>query len=201
MSCIASSSADCVFGVARLISSASTTLAKIGPGWNSKNVPPCACSCTMLRADDVGRHQVGRELNARELEVEHVGQRVHEARLADAGNALEQHVAARQQARHRRRDDLLVPDDAPADLGGDPDEPFAETDRCAAATAAVVIWFLRNTVARSAPDEVSLDERLPGFGHRRRRARRLGRTSRAPRRACSPRRPALLGLAAGGLPS
>ena len=32
-SSIASSSADCVFGVARLISSASTRLAKTGPGW------------------------------------------------------------------------------------------------------------------------------------------------------------------------
>ncbi len=32
---IASSSADWVFGVARLISSARTMLAKIGPAWNS----------------------------------------------------------------------------------------------------------------------------------------------------------------------
>ena len=37
---IASSSADCVFGVARLISSASTTLANTGPGWNSKRSLP-----------------------------------------------------------------------------------------------------------------------------------------------------------------
>ena len=36
-SCIASSSADCVFGVARLISSTSTTFVKIGPGRNSKS--------------------------------------------------------------------------------------------------------------------------------------------------------------------
>ena len=36
-SSIASSSADCVFGVARLISSASTTCAMIGPGRNSKS--------------------------------------------------------------------------------------------------------------------------------------------------------------------
>ena len=34
-SAIASSSADCVFGVARLISSTSTTFAKTGPGRNS----------------------------------------------------------------------------------------------------------------------------------------------------------------------
>jgi hypothetical protein len=36
-SAIASSSADCVFGIARLISSTSTTFAKIGPGRNSKS--------------------------------------------------------------------------------------------------------------------------------------------------------------------
>ena len=35
-SSITSSSADWVLGEARLISSASTTDAKIGPGWNSK---------------------------------------------------------------------------------------------------------------------------------------------------------------------
>ena len=35
-SSIASSSADCVFGVARLTSSARITCAKIGPGWNLK---------------------------------------------------------------------------------------------------------------------------------------------------------------------
>ena len=36
-SAIASSSAACVFGIARLISSTSTTFAKIGPGWNSNS--------------------------------------------------------------------------------------------------------------------------------------------------------------------
>jgi hypothetical protein len=84
ISCIASSRADCVFGVARLISSARTTLAKIGPGWNSKNVPPCVLLHD-VRADDVGRHQVRRELDARELEVEHVGQRVDELVLPRPG--------------------------------------------------------------------------------------------------------------------
>ena len=35
-SSMTSSRADCVLGEARLISSASTMLAKIGPGWKSK---------------------------------------------------------------------------------------------------------------------------------------------------------------------
>ena len=67
-------------------------------------------------ADDVGRHQVRRELDARELQVQDVGQRVHEARLADAGNALEQHVPAGEQARDGQSNDLVVADDAAADF-------------------------------------------------------------------------------------
>ena len=39
-SAITSSSADWVFGVPRLISSATTTLAKIAPGWNSNRSLP-----------------------------------------------------------------------------------------------------------------------------------------------------------------
>ncbi len=39
-SSMTSSRADCVFGEARLISSARTMVWKIGPGWNSK-VPLC----------------------------------------------------------------------------------------------------------------------------------------------------------------
>jgi hypothetical protein len=44
-SCIASSSADCVLGVARLISSASSRLAKTGPGWKRNwRWPSCSMS-------------------------------------------------------------------------------------------------------------------------------------------------------------
>ena len=77
-------------------------------------------------ADDVGGHQVGRELNARKLEVENLGERVHEAGLADARDALEQNMAAREQARDGQTDDLVVPDDPPADLARDAQEPIAE---------------------------------------------------------------------------
>ena len=77
-------------------------------------------------ADDVGRHQVGRELDARELQVEDVRERVHEAGLADAGDALEQHVAAGEQAGDRAVDDVFMPDDSPSDLVGDSEEAFAE---------------------------------------------------------------------------
>ena len=79
-----------------------------------------------VRPDDVGRHQVRRELDARELQVQHVRERMHQARLADAGNALEQDVPAREQAHHRRRDDFLVPDDTAADFLRDLDEALTE---------------------------------------------------------------------------
>ncbi len=39
-SCMASKSADCVFGEARLISSASMMLVKRGPGWNLNSRRP-----------------------------------------------------------------------------------------------------------------------------------------------------------------
>ena len=47
-SCIASSSADCVFGGVRLISSASTMLAKIGPGANTICRRPVVASSWMM---------------------------------------------------------------------------------------------------------------------------------------------------------
>ena len=47
-SCIASSNADCVLGVARLISSARIRFANTGPCWNSKNLRPPSSSATTL---------------------------------------------------------------------------------------------------------------------------------------------------------
>ena len=62
-------------------------------------------------ADQVGGHQVGRELDALKLELEGVGQRADQQRLAQAGHALEQHVAAGDQGRQRLLDDLGEADD------------------------------------------------------------------------------------------
>jgi len=47
-SCIASSSADCVFGVARLISSARQRWVKMGPGWKRSTRPPPSVSIIIL---------------------------------------------------------------------------------------------------------------------------------------------------------
>ena len=112
-SCIASSSADWVLGVARLISSASTRLANTGPGWN-RNVrwPPSLDED--VGADDVGGHQVGRELDAVERAVDDVGEGPHEHRLAQAGHALEQRVAVGDEADQHLSDEVvLAHDDLP----------------------------------------------------------------------------------------
>jgi len=77
---IASSSADWVFGVARLISSARTMLAKIGP---------------------VGRQRVARELDPAKLERKAAAESSGERRLADSRNVLDQDVAAGQERRQR----------------------------------------------------------------------------------------------------
>ena len=125
-SCIASSRADCVLGVARLISSASTICAKIGPGLELETPPAVGALDHDVGADDVGRHQVGRELDAVEVEVEHLGQRADEERLAQARHALEQGMAADEQAGQDAVDDLVVADDHLADLVPDLGESFAE---------------------------------------------------------------------------
>ena len=55
-----------------------------------------------------------------------VRQRVDETCLSDAGDALEQHVPARQEARDGQVDHFLVTDDPPSDFLGDADEAVAK---------------------------------------------------------------------------
>ena len=121
-SSIASRSADCAFGVARLISSARTTCERTGPGRNSK-------SPRLLVVDgdagDVGGQEVGRELDAAERAAAGAGEAAREHRLADAGDVLDQQVAAAHQDHHGKLhlgaladdDPLYVIDEA---LGGSP---------------------------------------------------------------------------------
>jgi hypothetical protein len=68
------------------------------------------------RAEDVGGHEVGRELDAREVERERLGQRAHEHRLAETGHTFEQGVATGEHARGDAVDDLAVADDRLRDL-------------------------------------------------------------------------------------
>ena len=72
-----------------------------------------------VRADDVGRHQVRRELDAAEAEVERLGHRADEHRLAQARDALQQRVRPGQQADQRLPHELVLPDDEATDLAFD----------------------------------------------------------------------------------
>ena len=64
-----------------------------------------------MRADDVAGHEVGGALHALELTAEHPRQRLRQQCLAEAGRALHQHVAARDQRDTQRADHVLGADD------------------------------------------------------------------------------------------
>ena len=115
-SCIVSSIADCVFGVARLISSARQICVKIGPRLEFEKPFAVGRFHHHVRAENVGRHQVGRELDAREVQIERLGQRAHQQRFAQARHAFQQAMPADEQARQHAVHDFVVPDDHAADL-------------------------------------------------------------------------------------
>ena len=66
---------------------------------------------------EIRRHQVGRELDAAELHAQRLRQRANQQRLAQAGHAFEQHVAAREQRDQGLAYDLVLSDDGLADSG------------------------------------------------------------------------------------
>ena len=72
-----------------------------------------------LGAEDVAGHQVRRELHAAELQVQCLAQRAHQQRLAQAGHAFEQAVAAGQQADQQLLHHVLLADDGLADGGAE----------------------------------------------------------------------------------
>ena len=117
---MASSRAACVLGGVRLISSASTTLAKTGPPMkrNSRSARR-AVFLNHVGPRDVSRHQVGRELDAVERQVERVGQRPHHQRFREPWHALQQAVAAGKHADQQFLDHLPLADDDLAELASD----------------------------------------------------------------------------------
>jgi hypothetical protein len=60
--------------------------------------------------DDVGRHQVGSELDARRLAAEAARQRLDEQRLAETGDAFDQHVRVGEQTDQHFVDDRALAD-------------------------------------------------------------------------------------------
>jgi hypothetical protein len=79
-----------------------------------------------LAAGDVGRHQVGRELDALEFQVEQLGQRFDQQGLGQPRRARQQAVAARQDRHQQLIDDRALADDHLAQFGGDPLPRFAQ---------------------------------------------------------------------------
>jgi hypothetical protein len=82
-----------------------------------------------VRSGDVRRHQVRRELDAGELEVEHLGQRVNQQRLGQSGHPDDKAVASGEERRQRLLDYILLPDDQLSQLGEDSRPPVAQLVR------------------------------------------------------------------------
>ena len=115
-SCIASSSAAWVLGGVRLISSASSSSQKIGP---LIRVKVAGLEVEQVGAEDVARHQVGRELDAAELQVERAGEALGQEGLGRARRAFQQDVAAGEQRGQHQVDGLGLADHGLGDLGAD----------------------------------------------------------------------------------
>ncbi len=129
-SCMASSSADWVLGVARLISSASTRLAKIGPGWKRRVLRAALVGLDDHAADDVGGHQVGGELDARVFQLQSARESAQQRGLAQSRHAFEQHVAAGQQADQHAFDDVVLAYDDFGDFAAHGVEPVHSELEC-----------------------------------------------------------------------
>jgi hypothetical protein len=135
----------CTLAGARLISSASTRLAKMGPRRGVK-VP----SFGMIDhgADDIGGQKVRRELDALELGLQSARQRAHGERLGQAGNAFEQHVAIGQQSHEQAVHQIRLPHEHAGDF------------RCAAAPPRRMLWRVA-VITEKRPGDVPESEPSP----------------------------------------
>ena len=113
-SCMASSKADWTFDGARLISSARMKLAKIGP-LRVRNAP--SLGHVDHRADQVGRQQVGGELDPLEAGREGLGQRLDGRGLGQPRHALQEDMPVGKQPHQQAGNHLLLPDDRLAQFG------------------------------------------------------------------------------------
>ena len=102
---MASSSADCVLGVVRLISSASSTLVKIGPRLNSNF---CSSGGIDRNAQHVGGQHVAGELHALKSAIERARQSLAERGLADSRYSFDQQMPARKKRNHRKADHVVL---------------------------------------------------------------------------------------------
>ena len=84
---------------------------KIGPSTKRKFRLPVLVFVQHVGAGDVRGHQVGRELNPLEADVENAGQRADHQRLGQARHALQQAMAAGEDRGEDLLDDLVLADD------------------------------------------------------------------------------------------
>ena len=108
---MACSRAAWVLGGVRLISSASRMLVKIGPSTKRKSPPPLLVFLQHVRAGDVRGHQVGRELDPLEGDVEDPGQGADHQGLGQARHAHQQAVAAGENGGEDLLDHVVLADD------------------------------------------------------------------------------------------
>ena len=86
-------------------------IGKDGAGLKVKSLFAAFAFDDYVRAYDVGGHQIGRELHAREVEAHSLCERSHEQSLSQPRHAFEQNVAAGHQREQRAFDDLVLADD------------------------------------------------------------------------------------------
>ena len=68
------------------------------------------------RPGDVGRHEIGGELHAREAQADHLRERTGHERLGEAGVVVDQHVAVGEQPEQHDPQRVALPDDRALDL-------------------------------------------------------------------------------------
>ena len=107
-SCMTSSSADWTLAEERLISSASE---QVGKDRAELGHEAAVGAGVHARANQVGRDQVGRELDAAEAAAHDLGQGFDGGRLGQARHAFEQDVAAREQRHEQAFEQAILSDD------------------------------------------------------------------------------------------
>jgi hypothetical protein len=112
---MASSSADCVLGRRAINFVGQHQVREDRPVLKAERLR-AAFGIDDHAADDVSGHQVGRELDARIFQVQHARKRAQQRGLAQSGDALQQHVAAGEQADEHSVHHILLADDDLSDF-------------------------------------------------------------------------------------